>query len=229
MKELLSDQCARVQGEQKYGFCQKKRLQHNWLAFEFPFAWFFVRKKCLSKRLVIHSDMTSLTFACWDILTSPCSLCVQCCRLMCRHDSSGRRHDRAIHQAQTVPEEHANQRPAVPRWVTSGLHCCWPEFLAGKMEPTVKPTVCAVLFQSPVQRPTSSALIVPLACRSNHNAGFFPPCQATVHWACWENAVTTIAAGWTLRGEQTHQDKVLTQNTSAQTFQYYTFRITISI
>lgn len=43
MRVLWSDPCGRVQGEQKYGFCQKKRLQHNWFAFEFPFAWFIVQ------------------------------------------------------------------------------------------------------------------------------------------------------------------------------------------
>lgn len=84
---------------------------------------------------------------------------------------------------------------------------------------------CAVLFQSHVQPPMSSALIVHLGCRSNHHAGFFLPCQATAHLACWENAATTIAAGWTLREEQTHWDKVLTRNTSTQTFLYYPFSV----
>lgn len=136
MRASWSDQCARVQGDGKYGFRLKKLLQHNRFAFEFPFAWVLVQK-CLSKRLVIHSDVMSLSLACCDILTSPCSLCVQCCRLTCRHDSSGRRHHRAFHQAQAISEEHANQRPAVPRWVSPSLHCSWTDFLAGKMGPTV--------------------------------------------------------------------------------------------
>lgn len=89
-------------------------------------------------------------------------------------------------------------------------HCCWPDFLEGNMGPTV---IWSVLFQSHVQHPMSSALIVHLVYRSNHHVGFFPPYPAMDHLACWENAVTTIAAGWTLREEQMHKGKVLALNT----------------